>query len=100
MDHWALVHCVRTVGAGGDKRVVRGGAELSGRVAAMENRGTAERKYFSHFADGDSNAAQGGSRRTKEIRFPFQAYDYGGGADRAGSVAMVLRGCRKGRSGE
>ncbi len=61
MDYWTFVHRVRADGARSDERALRRRAAISRRRASVAHRGTAGRKYFPHFADSDSHAAQ--SRR-------------------------------------
>ena len=64
---------------------------------AVAHRRAAEREHLPHRADDDPHAAEGGPGRAAEVQLQLQAHDDGGRADRAGGVALVLRGGRQGR---
>src|SRR6059036_1519254 len=55
------------------------------------------REHLPYRADGDPDAAEARSPRTPQVQVPFQIHDDGGRADRAGGVALVLRGGRQTR---
>ena len=100
LDHGPLLHRVRAAGAGCDERDLRRRAELSRRGAAVAHRRAAGRQHLPHLADRHPHAAQSRTRRAGQVQLPLQAHDDGRRADRAGSLALVLRRRRQARSGD
>ena len=100
LDHRPLLHRLRAAVARDDERDVRGGAGLSGRRAAVADRGAAGGEHLPYRADDDPDAAQAGAGGAREVRLSLQAHDDGRRADRARRLALVLPLRRQGQGGD
>ena len=80
-----------------DERHVRRRPDVSGRGAAVADRGEARRGHLPHRADDDPDAAQARPGRAGEVQLPLQDHDHGRRADRARRLALVLPHRRQGR---